>query len=336
MSCDKTTRTASLLRMLVCYAVLPLSACRCSPKATPAHDASAMTEPKASSRNANADVSELPVEGDGECPPVLSATRQGGLRMGSYVTPNEDERAKARTLMAHALRGESLDEASSLGFEAAPMPGSPDVVLLREREDKKRGGGAYLVRKGSTSSLVVQAPHTFFDTGTLPLAYELFQRSKARALFINTTHRYKSAAQASDGSHPSDVAHAADSLFQAMTEGAAQALPKLTVVQVHGFAERVVTARAVVSSGEKKSPPAPIVVNAASALEAVVGPRVLKYPDDTKELGATTNVQGAFVRRAGGTFLHVEMDDRLRKELLANAALRASALDALARALGSP
>jgi len=74
----------------------------------------------------------------------------------------------------------------------------------------------------------------------------------------------------------------------------------------------------------------------ARAIEEIVGPRVLKYPEDTSELGATTNVQGAIVRRAGGQFLHIEMADGLRRDLLRDAALRAKVLDALGAALAGP
>jgi hypothetical protein len=72
------------------------------------------------------------------------------------------------------------------------------------------------------------------------------------------------------------------------------------------------------------------VQKARAALEAVVGPRVMVYPDDTNELGATTNVEGMAVRRAGGRFLHVEMDGELRRSLRTNGGLRRRALDALA------
>jgi hypothetical protein len=191
------------------------------------------------------------------------------------------------------------------------------------------------VRTGSPSKLVVQAPHTFYDEGTLLLACDLFARSQARVLFINTVHRYKGAPAAADGKHPADVAHSATTLFQAMTEGAIEALGAADVVQVHGFQNREAQARAVVSVGDKSGGGA-FLEGAAAAFEAAVGPRVLKYPADTSELGATTNVQGMIARRAGGRFLHVEMDEGLRRELIADARMRAKAMDALAGAFKGP
>jgi hypothetical protein len=265
------------------------------------------------------------------CPSLLEEARQGGTTPGIYVVPTEVERTSVASAMTTLLSGKKPD-AASFGFEVLGAPEVPGALVLRESPSKKRGGGAYLVRGSSPSKLVVQAPHTFFDEGTFPLACELFQRSSARALFINTVHRYKGAPKDSSGEHASDVAHAASSLFQAATEAAAKAIPGLTVVQVHGFATRVTQARAVVSSGERKRD-VPFVAKVASALEKVVGGKVQRFPDDTSELGATTNVQGPIVRRAGGRFIHIELEDALRKELLADAGLRARALDAIAGAL---
>lgn len=272
---------------------------------------------------------------DTGCPGALAATRQGGLRPDSYVPPTDDERRAAHATVAKLLRGEAVSDAAAFGFEIVPLEGWSDVVLLREIGDKKRGGGAYVVRKGSSSALVVQAPHTFYDVGTFPLACELFQRTRARALFINTVHRYKTSPAGADGTHPSDMAHSPASTFQAATEAAVEVIPKISVLQLHGFADRKLGARAVVSTGERRGG-SPLVARVARALEDVVGPRILKYPEDTNELGATTNVQGAIVRRAGGRFLHIEMDDGLRNDLLRGAALRAKALDALGATLAAP
>ena len=105
----------------------------------------------------------------------------------------------------------------------------------------------------------------------------------------------------------------------------------LEVIQVHGFADRKLGARAIVSVGEKK-PEQSDRGEGREAVEEVTGPHVLKYPGDTKELGATTNVQGAIIRRAGGSSLHIEMDGGLRRDLVKDGALRGDAR----RAVGVP
>jgi hypothetical protein len=268
---------------------------------------------------------------DLECPQELADARRDGTKPNSYVEPTDEERKVLGQAIAKLVNEEEATGLDAIGFEIVHPSNWPDVVIVREKS-RRRGGGAYVVRQSSTSSLVIQAPHTFFDEGTFPLACELFQRSNARALFINTTHRYKSAPKTIDGRHPADVAHSATSLFHAATEALVSQQKGIAIVQTHGFAPREVDARAVVSSGEKGGG-APWVAKAAKSLSEIMGGKVLRFPEDTNELGATTNVQGVVVRRAGGKFMHIEMDSEMRRHLLADPTLRGRALDAMAAAI---
>lgn len=302
--------------MLFC---MGLGACRCGPGSG---------EKPGSTTQA-----QMKNEGATECPAALADTRRDGTRPNSYVEPTDDERRAARAAMSAMIKSGTTGDLAAFGFEEVPLEGWPGTVLWREKQ--RRGGGAYVVRKGSPSTLLVEAPHTFYDEGTFPLACDLFQRTKARGLFINTVHRYKASEKDARGQHPSDVAHNPNALFQAMTEGVVDAVPKLTVVQLHGFANHEVSAKAVVSSGEKKGG-APLVARVQQALEQAIGGRVVKFPEDTNELGATTNVQGMAVRRSGGRFVHIEMEDVLRRDLNNDAALRAKAFGALGSVLLEP
>ena len=219
--------------------------------------------------------------------------------------------------------GSARTHATRAGFELVDVPEWDGTVVLRET--KRRGGGAYVFRRGSTSSLVVQAPHTFFDEGTLPLACALFEQSKARALFINTAHRYRAAPEGQSA----DVAHLERSFFQSATLAVVRETRTPAVVQLHGFGrERAM--KAVVSSGDAR-PGVPHVDRVVSALGAVLGEGVLRFPEDTRELGATTNVQGKVVRASGGMFLHVEMSEETRALLASDAAMRTAVFAALAR-----
>ena len=277
------------------------------------------------------------IDQDSPCPPALVATRRGGSNPDRYVAPTCEERDAIRDTVATLVRaGPSARSAAEraadrAGFGDRQSRGAPGTVLVRELEARRRGGGAYLVRfEGRARTTAIEAPHTFFDEGTLPIAYALFQRTDAVALFINTAHRYKTSPADIQGDHPSDVAHNAQSLFQAATEGLIQAVPVPTLVQLHGFA-RANGATVVVSAGEKR-PGGPLVTRVADALAHVTA-GVKKYPEDTGELGATTNVQGEIVPRAGGRFLHVEIESHLRRALLTDQRLRTHMLDALAGAL---
>ena len=273
------------------------------------------------------------------CPAGLLAARRGGSAPDRYTIPSETERAEFSSLLAVLLgpldRASAEGQARAVGYRLDDVPEVPGAVLLRELPTRRRGGGAYLIRPGSASRLVVQAPHTFFDEGTLPLACELFQRAGAAALFIDTAHRYKAAEPDERGDHPADVAHARDSLFQAATVGAINQVVGLTVAQIHGFAPRESGAAIVLSTGASELL-APLTTRVRAALSPIVSGPVLRFPDECRELGATTNAQGAIVRAAGGRFLHLEMSAALRQTLLDDAALRARYLDALARSLELP
>ena len=315
--------------------LLAFAACRCGPKpghAVPVDASPSVSRPAVATPNGSAPAEAAPpMKGNFECPAELADARRDGTKAHLYVEPTDHERKVLGEAIAKLAQNEPAPALEAIGFETVRPASWPDVVLVREK-GRRRGGGAYVVRVGSKSTLLVEAPHTFFDEGTFPLACELFQRSRARALFINTSHRYKSAPKTADGKYPADVAHSAASLFHVATEALVGQQKGLSVVQVHGFATREVDARAVASSGDKRGG-APWVAKVAKSLSEIMAGKVLRYPEDTSELGATTNVQGMVVRRAGGKFLHVEMDDEMRRRLLADAALRARALDAIALAM---
>jgi hypothetical protein len=277
----------------------------------------------------------------GSCPQELLAARRGGSDADRYVVPSEAERLALRRAVGALIgggadaRAEASRIASTIDFEVVDVADLPGTLLLREIGARRRGGGAYLIRIGTEPRTrpVIQAPHTFFDEGTLPLACDLFLTARAQALFIETVHRYKGAAPDQDGAYPADVAHAPDSFFQAATEELLVARPSVTIVQLHGFAARDGSLRGVVSNGSRTEPD-PAVDRVAAALGAVAGSGIRSFPRQANELGGTGNVQGAAVRGAGGHFVHVELEASLRRELLGNAELRRRFVAALAGALG--
>ena len=193
-----------------------------------------------------------------ECPAGLVSARRGGLDPDRYSVPSDASRAAMTDLVERLVRGGAPVRASvesaaaALGFSIDDLREWPGSVLLRELPAQRHGGGAYVLRPARTSNLIVQAPHTFFDEGTLPLGCELYARSGAAAFFIDTAHRYKSAEVDENGDHPADVAHAPDSLFQAATEGLLRTMGNVALLQVHGFASRESGAEIVLSAGTKR------------------------------------------------------------------------------------
>lgn len=198
--------------------------------------------------------------------------------------------------------------------------------VLRETEALRRGAGAYIVRTGPASHDFVQAPHAYFDTGTGSLGALLFAcppaAARPRLFATNTAHRFRGAAdeKREDPSHPADLAHNPDHLFQWATDVAAQRLSKLRVFQLHGFARTRSQARsqlvAVISDGSRRPPPT--VRHLAGRLGKLLGTGVRLFPDETDLLGATQNAQARLLQSYPETsFVHLELSAEARQALAA-------------------
>jgi hypothetical protein len=271
------------------------------------------------------------------CPAALADAQARGA--DRFVAPTAKDRRALHDAVA-CLVGDGAAgleaaraTAATASYGLTDLAEWPGAVLLHESPGARRGGGAYVISlRPRAPRFFVQAPHTLFEAGTLALACALFASSGAAGLFVDTAHRYRAAAPDAEGEHPADAAHNAASLFQAATEGLLEASPAATVLQLHGFSERAGGVTVIVSAGIS-APGDARVAKVASALRALLGPGVRRYPDDTADLGATSNVQGIAVRHAHGQFLHVEIDATLRRTLLADGGLRARVLDAVGEAV---
>ena len=204
---------------------------------------------------------------------------------------------------------------------------SNGIHIVQEHPSTQRGGGIYVIRCGKSDNLIIQAPHSFYDLETGRLAIALFVLGNARAVFLNTIHRYRALPREhiSDPVHPADVAHEAGSFFHAATVGAAVGDRQLRFVQLHGFEKRRSRARVIVSSGLASSPP----LEFSRKLEKQL-PGVRTFGHDSKTLGATTNVQGRMLnRQTPGRFLHIELSLSTRKRLLGSRSQQRALLAAL-------
>ncbi len=262
-------------------------------------------------------------------------------RAGFRFTPPDAARlARLRALAADIVRALGpgspppalRDRAAADGLDLAlARDAAGDVWVLRESAGRREGTGLYAFRPEG-APICVQAPHTFFDEGTGPIALAVFADVKGACLFVNTVHRH---APSSGGEFLADVAHADRTAFRAVTQGMLESA-RWSIVQLHGFGERDDVGRdvaAVVSDGGsarcKGSPAARL----RHALARRLAPgRVLLHGVDTRALGGTTNIIGADTRRAGGLFLHIELSAAARRRLRDGGAAPLSA--ALAEALG--
>jgi hypothetical protein len=204
--------------------------------------------------------------------------------------------------------------------------------VLIEAADDRRGRGTYVFRIGALEPRrrgrvehVLQAPHSRFDKYSGTIALGLFVERDVgvqppRALFVNSTHRYRQF----DGSrvrlvpatrNPADAAHRTDHPLARATASALRERP-IAVVQLHGFERNfeIGDPELIVSSGV----PRPSKTSAATRdrlREAFPDSSVAHYGVDANRLGGETNVQGRAARTERRCFIHIETCESLRQQL---------------------
>ncbi len=270
----------------------------------------------------------------------LEVLRRGGRKTVPYTAPTADEEKAYRAWIALAMT--KIDAGQ-------PPPSPPDgfvveslagVWVLAEAPGRKRGAGALVLRPKPSSEVVIEAPHTFFDMGTLDIARVAFERSNARALIINTVYRYRSKDAAGggggedeDSGSESDVAHAKKSFFLFAHEELGRLISSSSTVQSHGFSGSKMPGVSAIVSAANTSGAAPKVV---AAMRAVAGLKTVHlYPDDIRTLGGTTNVEAGASQRAGRGFVHVEMSAELRDALKKDRPLLERTVDAIVGAVAA-
>jgi hypothetical protein len=322
----------------------PLALTRCAPSAAAAEGTAPMKHNLEQGAGAERGVStpadrpaQMPV-GMEDLHSVLRWTRE---RNRPYAAPRPDELGRfltaAQALFKEVREGRchrSLPFFKEAGFEVSltSLGGKP-AFAVREQPWLRRGGGVYIIRHGAVPrERIVQVPHSFFDVGTMEIGIDLANAAQARALYVSTVHRYQGGKPPpADGEEhaasPADLTHQEATFFQRLTDGALAVLPRLQVIQVHGFGDGKVPecaqAAVVVSPGTAPAG-APEAAHVAARLAALFGPdRVLLYPRDTQKYGAQTNVQShAVAANRTATFLHLELSRTLRTRLLSDIALR--------------
>jgi hypothetical protein len=233
---------------------------------------------------------------------------------GDYEAPSSLE-ARRMAQAYHAIRADRLDRAARLarrvGYAVRLYTDTVTrrrlVELAPARDRARPGWGLFLHDRGSRSRLVIEVAHPVADVDTEKVGVELFRRARATDLFVAGAHRRADR----DGS--ADVAHRADSVFQAVHR--ATVGRGAVVIQPHGFdasrSERGF-GDSVLSDGTPNPPP--LLLRATDALRGAGYDVCLFTGQDCSRLAAETNVQGQATREAGGVFMHVELARQIRVE----------------------
>ncbi|NVB42892.1 hypothetical protein G6O69_34040 [Pseudenhygromyxa sp. WMMC2535] len=266
-----------------------------------------------------------------------------------WAASSEDElrelEALVDLLMRRAEQGElrrgearrALAMAARVGLELSSVETQAgqrrmQLWMLREAGERRRGLGAYLIRRGPLGvrgdELILQAPHPFFDRHTGVIALHLFlEQGASRALFVGSIHRYRRAdgSKRRDpaGDNPADPAHSLDHPF-ARVSATLLRRRKIQLIQLHGFARDAEAGEPeiIVSAGSElpNHASAAVEIGLLTALESV---DTSHYGISVERLGGTTNVQGRAARAAKRCFVHIELSEGLRERLLSEAWTRA-------------
>jgi hypothetical protein len=214
-----------------------------------------------------------------------------------------------------------------------------ELWVLAEADDTRRGAGLAAVRPGKSGPFVIEAPHTFFDRGTLEIALVVFERLEARALLVNTMHRSSGATpkeredEIRRGTSKSDLAHVEQSFYSTAHAELVRADPDLVSIQIHGFKdEHVPGTAAVVSAAKTRGDARAVTIALRQALPSMT---IRLYPDEVDTLGGTKNRQAELSRAARAPFVHVELSATLRNALNGDPELSARFADALSAAKGA-
>ncbi|WP_437963610.1 hypothetical protein WMF04_28230 [Sorangium sp. So ce260] len=122
----------------------------------------------------------------------IAPLRKGGRHMIAEPPDDAEEETYVGWVAAAGLAAQTRQPppaAAPPGFTLRVVPGR-DLWVLSEDGSRRRGAAAVVLRVGTARPLIVEAPHTFFDRGTLPVALAVFEAQQARALIVNTSHRY--------------------------------------------------------------------------------------------------------------------------------------------------
>jgi hypothetical protein len=145
---------------------------------------------------------------------------------------------------------------------------SPNQVfyVLEEKSPQSNYWGTYVFSKTPTrNNLIIQAPHSKYDTNTGKQAVYCFKNLVAKALFINGTHRCNSnnfsscsgttsVCGSSDSYRVSDMAHTTTSMFQKTTENLFNAISNSVFIQLHGFGKKSTDPYVIMSNGTREIP----------------------------------------------------------------------------------
>ena len=213
---------------------------------------------------------------------------------------------------------------------------SPNQIfyILEEKNPQSNYWGTYVFSKTPTrNNLIIQSPHSKFDTNTGKQAVFCFKNIVARAVFINGTHRCNSASFSScsgstsvcGSSEPyriSDMAHTTTSVFQKATENLFNSISNAVFIQLHGFSKQASDPYVIMSNGTREIPTidyATLIKDALLVEDNTLTFKLAHINTSWTRLIGFTNTQGRLINNSSdycntsatntsGRFIHIEQE----------------------------
>jgi hypothetical protein len=267
-----------------------------------------------------------------------------------YVVPTTANLTVWNTVIDAVLANDistARTNAASLNYQVTEFTDtslSPSQIfyVLEEKSSQTNYWGTYVFSKTPIrNNLVIQAPHSKYDTNTGKEAVHCFKNLVAKALFINGTHRCNnsdssscsgttSACGSTASFRVSDLAHNTVSVFQQTTENVFNTVTNSVFIQLHGFGKKSTDPYVIISNGTRVTPTIDYGAQLRSALLAVDGNLTFKLAhidQSWTRLIGFTNTQGRLINNSGdycstsattttGRFIHVEQEkSKLREDV---------------------
>lgn len=259
-----------------------------------------------------------------------------------YIVPNASELNIWNTTIDFLLADNISGARSSAGevnyqiTEFTDTSISPNQVfyILEEKSSQLYYWGIYIFSKTPTrNNLIIQAPHSRYDTNTGRQAVYCFKNNVAKAVFINGTHRCNSdsysscsgttsACGSNENYKMSDLAHTTTSMFQKTTEVLFNNISNSVFIQLHGFAKTSTDPYVIMSNGTRVTPDKDYAVLIKDALLTEDNSLTFKLAHidlNWTRLIAFTNTQGRMINNSSdfcsisatntsGRFIHIEQE----------------------------
>jgi len=260
----------------------------------------------------------------------------------NYVEPNSTQLNTWNTvidfLLADNLSG-ARSSVTTLNYQITEFTDtsiSPNQVfyVLEEKPPQSNYWGTYVFSKTPTrNNLIIQSPHSKFDTNTGKQAVYCFKNTGAKVVLINGTHRCNSdsfspcsgttsVCGSNDSYRVSDLAHTTNSMFQETTENLLNTISNSVFIQLHGFAKNATDPYVIMSNGTRETPAtdyATLIKDALLVEDNTLTFELAHINTSWTRLIGFTNTQGRLINNSSdhcntsatttsGRFIHIEQE----------------------------